>query len=74
MMGQGMYKLKNWRMFRTFSFICLPIMTIFGSLTPYMIEIGFMGVAERIVGYTFYLWVFILAFLLIKEQPEQKKM
>ena len=32
-----------------------------------------MGVAEQIVGYTFYSWAFILAYLLIKEQPEKGK-
>jgi hypothetical protein len=38
-----------------------------------MIEMGMMGVAERIVGYTFYLWAFVLAYLLIKEQPVKVK-
>jgi hypothetical membrane protein len=66
--GQGLYKLKNWKTFRTFSFICLPIMIVFGALTPVMMDMGMMGVAERIVGYTFYLWVFVLACLLIKGQ------
>lgn len=68
MMGQGFYKLKNWKQFKILSFICLPIMIVFGGLTPIMIEMGMMGVAERIVGYTFYLWAFVLAYLLIKEQ------
>jgi hypothetical membrane protein len=71
MLGQGMYRLKNWNTFRMFSLICLPIMIVFGGLTPIMIEMGMMGVAERIVGYTFYLWAFFLAYLLIKEQPAQ---
>jgi hypothetical membrane protein len=71
MMGQGLYVLKKWVTFRAFSLICLPIMIILGALTPFMIEIGMMGVAERIVGYTFYLWSFVLAYLLIKEQPEK---
>ena len=67
MMGQGLYQFKDWNTFRLFSFICLPIMIIFGVLTPYMISIGLMGVAERIVGYTFYFWIFLLAYLLIVE-------
>ena len=45
MMGQGLYKLKEWRTFRKFSLICLPIMIVFGGLTPLMIEMGLMGVA-----------------------------
>jgi hypothetical membrane protein len=73
MMGQGLYKLKDWKSFRIFSLVCLPIMIVFGGLTPVMIEMGMMGVAERIVGYTFYFWAFILAYLLIKEQPATEK-
>lgn len=70
MLGQGLFRLKNWKPFRSFSFICLPIMIVFGGLTPIMIEMGLMGVAERIVGYTFYLWAFVVAYLLMKEQPK----
>jgi hypothetical protein len=73
MMGQGFLNIKNWKNFRTFSLICLPIMIVFGGLTPIMIEIGLMGLTERFVGYTFYLWVFILAYLLIKEQPDMNE-
>jgi hypothetical membrane protein len=71
MMGQGLNKLKDWTRFKIFSFICLPIMIVFGGLTPLMIEMGMMGIAERIVGYTFYLWAFVLAYLLLIEQSKE---
>jgi hypothetical protein len=67
MMGHGFLQLNDWNTFRWFSFICFPIMILFGALTPYMISIGLMGVAERIVGYIFYTWTFLLAYLLITQ-------
>jgi hypothetical membrane protein len=73
MIGQGLYRYKNWKSFRLFTFICLPVMVLAGVLSPVVIANGIevMGVTERITGYTFYLWIFMLAYRLIKEQPEK---
>lgn len=73
MIGQGLYRYKKWKSFRLFTFICLPIMVLSGVLSPVVIAKGIevMGVTERITGYTFYLWIFVLAYRFIKEQPEK---
>jgi len=69
MIGQGLYRYKNWESFRSFTFICVPIILISGVLSAYVIanEIKLMGLTERMNVYTFFIWVFTLAYLLIKE-------
>jgi hypothetical protein len=69
LMGQGMHVDSDWGSFRTLTFICLPIMVLGGILTPIIIGRGIeaMGVTERIVAYTFYFWLFVLAYQLIND-------
>ncbi len=69
LMAQGLFADRGWRTFRTFSFVCLPVMIMGGVLTPVVIGRGIelMGVMERIVAYTFYVWLFVLAYLLVDE-------
>ena len=71
LMGQGMYVDRGWGSFRTLTFICLPIMVLGGVLTPVIIGKGIeaMGLTERLVAYTFYLWLAVLAYKLIEEIP-----
>lgn len=67
--AQGLFVDRGWRTFRTFSLVCLPIMIAGGVLTPVVIGRGMelMGVMERLVAYTFYLWLFVLAYLMVEE-------
>lgn len=73
MIGQGLYRNKGWRKFRLFTYICLVVMAIAGGLTPVVIanDLGMVGLTERIVVYTFSLWLFVLSYLLIKEKPAE---
>jgi hypothetical protein len=73
LIGQGVYHNKNWKSFRVFTFVCLPIIALSGVLSPVVISYGIevMGVTERIVAYTFYTWIVVLAYLLIKEHSKQ---
>ena len=69
LMAQGMYVDRGWGSFRTLTFVCLPIMVIGGILTPVVIGRGIeaMGLTERIVAYTFYIWMAVLACRLVSE-------
>ena len=60
----------NWKFFSTFTFLCLAVIIITGVTTPVVLGNGIevMGVTERIVAYTFYIWMSGLAYLLINEQ------
>jgi hypothetical protein len=71
LLGVGLNRYRGWRSFMVFSFICLLIILISGIASPIVIanEIEIMGVTERITGYTFYVWLFAIAYLLIREQP-----
>lgn len=62
--AQGAARHYGWRSFRVFSYVCLPILILSGVLSPVFIANGVeaMGLTERITGYTFYLWLFVLAF------------
>jgi len=70
LLGIGLSRLYEWRFFLIFTFVCLGIIIISGISSPIVIGRGIeiMGLTERITGYSFYIWMFALAFLLIKEQ------
>ena len=70
LLGVGMHRLYEWRYFMVFTFLCLAVIVVSGIASPIVISkgIGVMGLTERITGYTFYVWLFVLAFLLIREQ------
>ncbi|MFA9404989.1 MAG: DUF998 domain-containing protein [Anaerolineales bacterium] len=69
LLGLGIYRLYGWNKFVIFTFLCLAVIIIAGVSTPIVINkgIGVMGVTERITGYTFYIWMSVLAYLLIKD-------
>ncbi|HSF83845.1 MAG TPA: DUF998 domain-containing protein [Anaerolineales bacterium] len=73
LLGIGLTRHYEWRYFPVFTIICLVIILISGISSPIVIGKGIevMGLTERITGYTFYVWMFFLAFLLLKEQSGQ---
>jgi hypothetical protein len=73
LLGIGLSRIYEWRYFLSFTFVCLAIIMISGISSPIVIGRGIavMGLTERITGYAFYIWMFALAFLLIKEQSGQ---
>ena len=73
LLGIGMSQLYGWNYFTVFTFVCFGIILISGISSPIVIGRGIevMGLTERITGYTFYVWLFVLAFLLIREQSAQ---
>lgn len=73
LLGLGLSRLYEWRYFLVFTFVCLVIIILSGIASPIVIGRGIevMGLTERITGYTFYIWMFALAFLLLKEQSGQ---
>ena len=73
LLGIGLSRHYEWGHFIIFTFICLAIILISGIAYPIVIGKGIavMGLTERITGYTFYIWMFAMAFLLIKEQSAQ---
>lgn len=73
LLGLGFYWIYGWNKFVIFTFLCLAVIIIAGVSTPVVINkgIGVMGVTERITGYTFYIWMSVLAYLLIKEGSAQ---
>ncbi|MCP4129502.1 MAG: DUF998 domain-containing protein [bacterium] len=75
LMGQGVYRSNNWKSFRLFTFICLAVICISGFSSPIIIAKGIelMGTTERITGYTFYLWLFVLAYLLINKMYSREE-
>ncbi len=70
LLGLGFNKLYGWNYFVYFTFACLALIVISGVSSPIVIGRGieFMGLTERITGYTFYIWLFVLAYLLIHER------
>jgi hypothetical protein len=70
LLGVGLYQSYKWKYFLFFTFLCLAVIIISGITSPIVIRKGIemMGLTERITGYTFYIWMFVLAYLLIKEQ------
>ena len=69
LLGIGFYQYYGWKSFVIFTFLCLVLIVISGVSSPIMINKGIevMGFTERITGYTFYLWLFLMAYLLINE-------
>lgn len=69
MIGIGLYREKQWKSFRLYTFISVLIMFIFGGLSAYVIinEIELMGLFERVVAYAFQIWSVVLAYKLITE-------
>lgn len=68
-MAIGLYKEKKWVSFRSYTFISVFIMFVFGGLSAFVIMNGIemIGLVERISVYTFQIWSVVLAYLLIKE-------
>ncbi len=73
LLGVGVDRLYGWRHFLMFTILCLVVILISGVSSPIVISKGIelMGLTERITGYTFYVWMFVLAYLLINEQSAQ---
>jgi len=73
LLGLGLYRVIKWKSYRAFTFLCLAVIIISGISSPIVIGAGIevMGLTERITGYTFYLWMFVLAYLMIIEQSEK---
>lgn len=69
LLGIGFYQLYGWKSFVIFTFLCLVLIIISGVSSPIVINKGIkvMGLTERITGYTFYLWLFLMAYLLINK-------
>ena len=68
LLGIGFFRFYGWKSFAIFTFLCLTIIVISGIASPIVIGKGIemMGLTERITGYTFYIWLFVMAYLLIK--------
>jgi hypothetical protein len=73
LLGVGLSQLYEWQHFEIFTGMCLAVIVISGISSPIVISKGIevMGLTERITGYTFYVWMFVLAYLLIKEPSAQ---
>lgn len=74
LLGVGLKHSYNWEYFLTFTFLCLAVIIFTGITTPVMLSNGIevMGLTERIVAYTFYIWMFVLAYLLMNKQSARK--
>ena len=68
LLGIGFSRLYGWSNFTTYTFISLVIIVLSGAASPIVIGRGIevMGLTERITGYTFYTWMAVLAYLLIR--------
>ena len=69
LLGVGFDRLYGWRHFAIFTILCLAVIVVSGVSSPVVISKGIelMGLTERITGYTFYIWMFVLVYLLINE-------
>ena len=74
MIGIGLNKINQWKSFRLYSIVTVLIMVIFGASTSFLImnDIEMLGLFERITIYAYQLWIFILAFMLIKNPSKSK--
>lgn len=74
MIGIGLYRKKQWKSFRLYTFISVVIMFIFGGLSVIVIinGIALMGLVERISVYAFQIWSVVLAYKLIAEYKLQR--
>ena len=70
LLGLGLYRAIKWKPYRAFTFLCLAVIVISGISSPIVIGAGIevMGLTERITGYAFYVWMSVLAYLLIRER------
>jgi hypothetical protein len=69
LLGVGMQQSYGWQYFQHFTFLSLAVIAASGLASPIVIAKGIelMGLTERVTGYTFYVWLSVLAFLLVKE-------
>jgi len=67
LLGIGFSQLFGWNDFAAYTFVSLAIIILSGIASPIVISRGIevMGLTERITGYTFYIWMAVLAYLLI---------
>lgn len=74
MIGIGLNKINQWKSFRLYSIVTVLIMVIFGASTSFLImnDIEMLGLFERITIFAYQLWIFILAFMLIKNPSKSK--
>jgi hypothetical protein len=72
LLGLGLRRYIEWKSYRVFTFLCLAAIVVSGISSPIVIGQGIevVGLTERITGYTFYVWMAVLAYMLIKAQPE----
>jgi hypothetical protein len=69
LLGLGFSGLYGWKYFAVFTFASLALIIVSGISSPIVIGRGLelMGLTERVTGYAFYIWLFVLAYLLINE-------
>ena len=69
LLGIGLTQLYGWQYFDAFSYFCLAVIAIGGISSPLVIGKGIevMGLTERITAYTFYIWLAVMAYLLLGE-------
>ena len=69
LLGVGFSQLYGWNNFATFTYVSLAIIILSGIASPIVISRGIevMGLTERITGYTFYVWMAVLTYLLISQ-------
>ena len=70
LLGVGLKYSYNWKYFSTFTFLSLAVIVFTGFITPVVLGNGIevMGLTERIVAYTFYIWMSGLAYVLINKK------
>ena len=73
LLGVGLDGLYGWRRFVIFTILCLAVIVLAGVSSPIVIRKGIelMGLTERITAYTFYIWMCVLAYLLINQGSAQ---
>jgi len=74
MIGIGLYREKQWKPFRQYTFISVLIIFISGGLSVIVIVngIALLGLVERISIYTFQIWSVVLAYKLITKHESLK--
>jgi hypothetical protein len=66
--ASGFIRQYGWHGLSKFTYFCFAIILISGISSPYVINnnLPFMGLTERITGYIFYTWLFIISLRLRK--------
>ena len=61
--GFGLRKMPNLSGLRTYTYVSFLIILISGLASPFVInnEWPIMGLSERVTGYVFYLWLFVIS-------------